>query len=177
MGQVAKKDERQQADSSLSSLVLFKSEKRVHKEEDFYGWLREQAQSLRDYAPVDSRFDWVDLAEELEGMAHNEERGFRSHLEVLLTHLLKWKYQPHFKGHSWEVSIANARQEIGEYLQESPSLKSKLQKSIDLAYKKARRNAGSEMGWDKQKQEATLPLLCPWEENELLDEDFFPMHT
>ena len=154
--------------------VFRKTEKRPYKEEDFYAWLLDQARILRTYATIGSRIDWADLAEELEGMARNEERGLRSYLEVLLIHLLKWKYQPERRDRSWEVSVAKARAEIISRLEDSPSLKTKLTILTDKAYQTARKIAGLEMGWEKQKSKATLPTVCPWRDSEFMDEDFFP---
>ena len=150
--------------------ALRKAEKRIHKEEDFYGWLLDQARMLRTLVMVGTQIDWADLAEELEGMARNEERSLRSQMERVLMLLLKWKFQPDMQSRSWKISIQNGRDEINDLLKTSPSLKSKLKELSDFAYRKARRTASDEMGCD----EDDLPSSCPWDIDEFLDEDFFP---
>ena len=146
--------------------------KRIQKENDFYGWLLDQAWTLRRCAQtsVDLQIDWADLAEELEGMARNEERSLRSQIERVLVHLLKWKFQSQRRSRSWKVSIENGRDEINDLLRTSPSLKSKLSAFRDFAYTKARRTASDEMGCD----ESTLPVHCPWEDSEIISDSFFP---
>jgi hypothetical protein len=44
-----------------------------------------------------------------------------------------WKYQPEKKTYSWEASIENMRDEIGELLRRSPSLKSQLEEALSIA--------------------------------------------
>lgn len=154
--------------------ILRKVEKRIHKEEDFYAWLLDQARTLHSYNVVDLRIDWIDLAEELEGMARNEEHGLRSYIEVLLIHLLKWKYQPERRDRSWEVSVTRARSEISARLEDSPSLKTKLKTLTDKAYQAACRIAGLEMGWETHKSKTTFPTVCPWSDSQIMDEEFFP---
>jgi hypothetical protein len=64
---------------------------------DFALWLRAQATLLRE-----RKFDLLDvdnLAEEVEGMARKEHRELRNRLKVILTHLLKCKFQPDQAGH------------------------------------------------------------------------------
>ncbi len=61
-------------------------------ERDYYSWALEQAQALR--ARRTEALDWENLAEEVEGLGRGEVRELESRLEVLLVHLLKWRYQP-----------------------------------------------------------------------------------
>ncbi|MBV8360820.1 MAG: DUF29 domain-containing protein, partial [Deltaproteobacteria bacterium] len=61
-------------------------------ERDYYTWALEQARALR--ARSSEALDWENLAEEVEGLARTEARELKSRLEVLLVHLLKWRYQP-----------------------------------------------------------------------------------
>jgi hypothetical protein len=60
-------------------------------EDDFHGWLLDQAAALRarDYESL----DWDHLAEELETMGARERRELNERLKNLLLHLLKFKYQ------------------------------------------------------------------------------------
>jgi len=57
-------------------------------------------------------------------MARSEQHAVQSFLEVLLTHLLKWRYEPNRR--SRRVSIQNARSNIQNSLADSPSLRPKI---------------------------------------------------
>jgi hypothetical protein len=59
-------------------------------------------------------------------------------------------------------------------LQESPSLKSKLDELFRAAYPRARREAGAEMGLDRHGWEQRLPAQCEWSLEQVRDPDFWP---
>jgi hypothetical protein len=105
----------------------------LSRDSDFHGWLLRQAKVLRERSP--KAVDWAELAEELQAMAGREERGLESQFERLLTHLLKWTYQPAHRGGGWQASIDNARDKIEERLEQSPSLVPKVSKLIEVAYR------------------------------------------
>ncbi|CAD7851632.1 MAG: hypothetical protein [Olavius algarvensis Gamma 1 endosymbiont] len=59
---------------------------------DFYTWALETAFAIRS-----GRFDGIDweaVAEELEDMGRSEQRALEHRFEILLAHLLKWRFQP-----------------------------------------------------------------------------------
>jgi hypothetical protein len=87
---------------------------------DFYAWTLEQAALLRS-----GRIGEADLnaiAEEIESTGKTEKRELVSRLTVLLLHLLKWRHQSSHRGKSWRPTIANARDEIADHLEDNPSL-------------------------------------------------------
>jgi hypothetical protein len=88
-------------------------------EQDWFAWVIDNAELLRQgrFSEIDSQH----IAEELEDMGKSERHALASHLKVLITHQLKWQYQPPFRGVSWQLVIDNARDEIAELLEESPS--------------------------------------------------------
>ena len=92
--------------------------------QDFYGWAQEQAKLLREHRL--NELDLENLLEEVESMGKSEKRELESRLEVLLTHLLKWHYQPNFQGKSWELTIRGQRAKSIRHLKENPSLKGQL---------------------------------------------------
>jgi hypothetical protein len=141
-------------------------------ETDYYAWLLEQARALRQSRP--EAVDWENIAEEFEGMARNEERALESYLVVLMSHLLKYRYQADKVTGSWEASIENSRDRIAELLLRSPSLKSKLEESFKDAFPLARREAGAEIGLRKLEWERLLPKACEWTLDEILASDFWP---
>lgn len=141
-------------------------------EEDYYGWLLEQASALR--ARRHSALDWENLAEEVDGMGRTEERALKSFLEVLLQHLLKWQFQPSHRSGSWRASVQNSRNDVREELEKSPSLRRKLPALLSRAYENARRSAGAEMKLDERQWNAKFPPACPWGFDTLMREEFWP---
>jgi hypothetical protein len=123
---------------------------------DFYAWANEQAALLR--AGKLSDADVANIAEEIESMGRSEKRALVSRLTVLLLHLLKCRFQPQRRGRSWEVSIANARDDLTDHLADNPSLKVVLPESMAAAYRRARRTAALETDLP----ESTFPTECPW---------------
>ena len=92
----------------------------IHYEKDFYAWTQEQANLIRQ-----GKFNEIDtlhIIDEIESMGRSEKRALKSRLAVLLMHLLKWQYQPTFRGVSWTITIRNQRWEIAELLEDNPSL-------------------------------------------------------
>lgn len=141
-------------------------------EGDFAAWAHNQAARLLRLQPAG--VDWQNVAEELSDMGRGEQRALESYLELLLVHLLKWRYQPKKRSRSWEASIENARDKFDELLNRSPSLFRKLDESLTVAYRRARRTAGAEMGWSKKQRERRLPVKCEWPISQVRDADFWP---
>jgi len=138
---------------------------------DFYAWTQQQAQALR--AQKSKALDWDHLAEEIESLGTEQRHAVRSHLRVLLWHLLKWAYQPAHRGPSWRTSILNARAEITDRLADYPSLRPLVPALLASAYPQARRLAAAETGLPL----ATFPEACEWPVAQVLDEDFWPEVT
>ena len=78
--------------------------------------------------------DWENLAEEVEGLALSEERELESRLEVLLVHLLKWRYQTKKRSRSWQLTIREQRHGVGRVLSQNPGLKRTLSENVVAAY-------------------------------------------
>jgi hypothetical protein len=139
-------------------------------EQDFYAWCHHEAEILRELQP--EGIDWVNVAEELEGMARSDKRALRSQLERLIMHLLKLQYAVSKRGgRSWGKSVLQARHEIEKLLDDSPSLRSELSGLIPKAYVTACRDAAYQMGLDGG---TLFPKQCPWDVAALLDYDFWP---
>lgn len=135
---------------------------------DFYAWANEQAALLR-AGKLDAA-DVEHIAEEIESMGRSEKRELVSRLEVLLLHLLKWQFQPERRGASWEVSIANSRDQLTDHLDDNPSLRPRLPAAMATAYRRTRREARAETGLP----EATFPADCPWTFEQMMDDAFWP---
>ena len=145
----------------------------VSREEDFHAWCFDQAQTLRRIASKVPSLDSLEIAEELEGMARSEQHAVQSFLEVLLIHLLKWRFEPSHRSRSWRVSIQNARSNIRNSLADSPSLRPKIPSLVSRAYDNARRSAGAEMELDEREWEEKSPPSCPGDFEQLMA-DFEP---
>lgn len=135
---------------------------------DFYAWTLEQAALLR--AGRAGEADLEAIAEEIESMGKTEKRELVSRLAVLLLHLLKWRHQPSHRGKSWRLSIANARDDITDHLEDNPSLNAMLDNAMEHAYRTARRKAAIETEFDEDE----FPARCPWSFAEAMDEGFWP---
>jgi hypothetical protein len=135
---------------------------------DFYAWSLEQAALLR--AGQVGQADLTTIAEEIESMGKTEKRELVSRLTVLLLHLLKWRHQPPHRGKSWRLSIANARNEIIDHLEDNPSLKAVLDSAMEQAYRSARLKAAIETEFDEDE----FPARCPRSFTQVMDERFWP---
>ena len=76
-------------------------------EKDVVAWAIEPAHLLR--SGQLSAFDIEHIAEEIEDVGKSEQRELASRLEVFLTHLLTWQYQPAYQGKSCLATIKEQR--------------------------------------------------------------------
>jgi hypothetical protein len=105
-------------------------------ERDFAAWAEAQAEALR--AGRLDALDLANLAEEIGDLSKLEQDAIESHLETLVMHLLKWRYQPDRRRRSWEATIKVARRNIAKLLRRSPSLRRDLPASLDEVYPNSR---------------------------------------
>jgi hypothetical protein len=136
---------------------------------DFYQWSQQQAALVR--AGKVHELDLDNVAEELESLGISQWHVLENRLEVLVMHLLKWRYQPERRqrGHSWQRTIWTQRTRIGRLLQRSPSLRHQVAPMIAAQYPSVRRQTARET----QLPLATFPEVCPWTPEQVLDEDFW----
>jgi len=137
-------------------------------ETDFYGWVQQQAGVLK--AGNFASLDLDNLIEEIEDMGKSRQRALQSRLEVLLAHLLKWRFQPKRKGSSWEFTIKEQRKRIAILLKKNPSLSSVLDESFTEAYEFAVSSAAQAT----HLEESTFPAQCPWTFEQIMAPDFWP---
>jgi hypothetical protein len=137
-------------------------------ERDFYAWTQDQSRMLRELRP--NSIDWENLAEEIETLGRSQRSEIRSRLTVVLTHLLKWAYQPGQRNNRWRASIIEARRGILRQLRDSPSLKRYPAEVLADEYEVARLYAAGETGLDLE----LFPETCPFTIEQILDPDFYP---
>ena len=86
------------------------------------------------------------IEELIEALARSEKRALKSQLVCLMVHVLKWNEQPEQRSRSWSASIANAREEIAEIQEETPSLnRAAIKQMWDKCFQAAKRAAEAEM--------------------------------
>ena len=147
-------------ETSTSSTQLY--------DRDFYLWLQETAQLLRN-----GEFDKLDienLVEEIESMGRSDKRSVKSNLEVVLMHLLKYKYQPEGRSNSWRFTVFEHRDRLEAEFLDSPSLRPYLPSVFEDCYRNARKKASIETGLPI----ATFPPDSPFTLEQALDEDYLP---
>jgi hypothetical protein len=137
-------------------------------DQDFYAWANEQAALLR-AGKLDSA-DIENIAEEIESMGRSEKRELINRLTVLLLHLLKWRYQPSFRGNSWRLTIKEQRYRLRRHMSDNPSLKSQLDEAMRDAYGLTVIRAERETGFAT----GTFPEACPFTFDHAMSEDFLP---
>ncbi|TPW13369.1 MAG: hypothetical protein FD130_1581 [Halothiobacillaceae bacterium] len=135
---------------------------------DIVAWANEQAALLR--SGEFSAIDIEHIAEEIEEVGKSEQRELANRMAVLLSHLLKWQFQPSYRGASWEKTIKAQRKEIEYSLKETPSLKIKFSDRdwLDVIWAKAVAQAVSETGLD------LFPEECIWTNDQIMEANFFP---
>jgi hypothetical protein len=135
---------------------------------DYYGWTVEQAELLKagDWQDVDIE----NLIEEVEAMGRSEKRALESRFIVLITHLLKWQYQPVRRGKNWELTIKEQRLRINKILRDNPSLKRELEACFLDVYPFALIQAVKETGIEEQ----VFPTVCEWKLEQALNIEFLP---
>lgn len=139
-------------------------------EKDIVAWAHEQAGLLRSGRL--SELDIEHIAEEIDDVGKSEQRELANRMAVLLTHLLKWKFQSAYRGSSWQTTIHTQRNSIERRLRKTPSLKASLS-DIDWwadAWDDAIDAASKETGLGYK----DFPDSCPWSQEQVMDQNFLP---
>jgi hypothetical protein len=137
-------------------------------DQDFYAWTQEQARLLRE-----RRFDDLDLEnliDEVASVGRSDKHQIDSRTEVLLAHLLKWRYQPGGRSSSWSGTIIEQRFRVERLVEESPSLKPLLSSQVSRSYRAARLLAAKDTGIAY----GVFPAESPFTPEQVYDPDFFP---
>jgi len=136
-------------------------------DQDFAAWADDQGRVLRGRRV--EKFDWENLAEEIESLSRRDKSEIRNRLIVLLTHILKWEFRSEMRSHGWQTTIGE-RIHIEGILEDSPSLQRFPTEIFERCYQCARREAS---------KETRLPLNAfpeepPFSVEKALDYDFMP---
>ena len=137
-------------------------------DQDYYAWTQENARLLREGRV--NEIDFEHLAEEVESMGSSERSQLQNRLRILLAHLLKWQYQPQYRGRSWSATLKEQRLSIQMLLSDNPSLKNQEEDRIVKAYPLAVLTAIRETNLD----EKTFPAECSYSRAQIADPEFYP---
>ena len=86
------------------------------------------------------------LDELILAISRSEKRALKSQLIRLMVHVIKWRTQPERRSFSWVATINNARDEIEDIREETPSLNESVIRALwDKAWVAAKREAAAEM--------------------------------
>lgn len=124
-------------------------------DQDLLAWAEQQAAHLR--AGNLDQLDAGHLIEELEALAANQRRELKSRLEVLLLHLLKHEFQSNRRSRSWLSTILEQRARIADLLEESPSLRGRIEETMRRAYGVAANRAAVETSLSRSRFPFELP--------------------
>ena len=99
------------------------------------------------------------IQELIDALARSEKRALRSQLTRLMAHIIKWLTQPLNRSKSWRARINQARREIAEIQEETPSLnRAAIEAMWDRCLQAAKEQAEAEMEVETPVQTLT------WEE-------------
>ncbi len=133
-------------------------------EQDETAWLETMAELIR--LGRLNEVDYPNLAEYLADMARRDRREVESRLTVLLTHVLKWTYQPDRRSGSWRGTIVEKRQEL-EGLLSGGVLRNHAEALLADVYRRAVERAAAETELPSE----TFPAASPYTLDQLLSAD------
>jgi hypothetical protein len=90
-------------------------------------------------------------------------------MAILLAHLLKWRFQPDRRCHSWEATIRTQRSAIPDLLHREPSLKHTFEDNTSVA---TWWQDGVALAESQTKLMLSTDRL--WPLGQVLDDDFWP---
>ena len=103
-------------------------------------------------------------------MGRRDRRALESSYRLLISHLLKWEFQPQLRTPAWEITIARERTHIEQLERQSPSLERQAAAIVEGVYRRARKEAEIETGLPR----STFPPQIPYTLEELRDDDWMP---
>jgi hypothetical protein len=147
-------------------------------DQDFVAWSKQQADALRTAARIGSNqsLDWENLAEEIEDLGKSARRELQSQIRRIVRHLLKLQHSPAKEPRrGWEESIVDARAEIEDLLEVSPSLRTRLDRDLERQTQRGVNLALRDLGRQQEIDPATTARLraTSYTEEQILS-DWFP---
>lgn len=137
-------------------------------EEDFYGWALSNVSLLKKGKYQEA--DMEHIIEELEEMGISNENQLINRFSILIAHLLKWQFQPDFRGRSWSGTIKEQRNKIERLLRKNPSLKSKISEALEEGFSDSKNVIEKETPIDLK----LIPEECPYTFEQIINDEFYP---
>ena len=137
-------------------------------EDDFQSWCYEQAELLRQRRFAE--LDLANLVEEIDSMGNEQRFALQSSYRLVVSHLLKWQYQPQLRSASWDITIARERDNIAVREEKNRALKENARTLVESGYRSAVREAAKETGLPRN----AFPFDCPYTVEQLRDPDWMP---
>jgi hypothetical protein len=117
-------------------------------EQDLVLWSKQQAEALRAAAQgaTNQPIDWENVAEEIESLGKSDRRQLGSQVRRIIEHFVKLSHSPSTDPRpGWRGSILDARIQIEDILDDSPSLRREVPKAIHQQTERGARLAIAEL--------------------------------
>ena len=147
-------------------------------DDDFLAWSKQQAEALRAAMRHGSNqsLDFGNLAEEIEDLGKSVKRELQSQIRRVVRHLLKLEHSSAKEPRrSWAESVVDARAEIEDLLEASPSLRTELGRDVERQTQRGIDLALRDLGRYQELDAATIAALraTTYTEEQVLG-DWFP---
>ncbi len=112
------------------------------RHDDIVLWSERQAELLRQHAAIESAtdaIDWPHVIEEIEAVGGSERAALTSRIGSVIEHLLKIDASPEAGRAGWRETIIRAQSEIAGQLEDTPSLRTKVDSMIATQLPRQRR--------------------------------------
>jgi hypothetical protein len=142
---------------------------------DILTWSEHQAELLRRRAAGelvnDAELDWPNIAEEIESVGRSERSALSSRVRTIIEHLAKLEASPASEPRiGWQDTVLRARADIEALLEDSPSLRRKLDETVANELARALRLAASALALHGEAPRVSLEqiqfnaeqVLGPW---------------
>ena len=137
-------------------------------EQDFCLWIEQAVNLLAENRLTE--LDRENLIEEIKDMGNSQKNALESNLEIVLMHLLKYKYQPEKRSNSWLSTLFEHRRRLQKAFKTSPSLKRYFLEEFIDCYEAARESASLETGLDIN----LFPSESIFTHDQVFDKSYFP---
>jgi hypothetical protein len=113
---------------------------------DFALWTEQQAALLRRARGSNLPLDWDNLAEEIESLGRSQRTELKSQIRRVLRHLFKLAASPAAEPRGgWHATIRDARVEIEDVLEDSPSLRREIAEIVAKQARSAAKLAAADL--------------------------------
>ena len=145
---------------------------------DFLAWSREQAEALRAAARggTNQPIDWENVAEEIESLGISQSSALSSQIRRIIRHFLKLEFSSAAAPRrGWFESANDAKAEIDELLEHSPSLRKELPSIVAAETRRGSKLAVGDLERYGELDPATLARIrdTTYTEEKILG-DWFP---